>query len=253
MQADQQEAFDVLIIGAGLSGIGAAWHLATRLPGKTFAIFEARSTIGGTWDLFRYPGVRSDSDMFTLGYRFRPWSDPKIIADGPAILSYVRETAERHAIDERIRFEHRVRDLSWSRETGRWTVTAETPDGTRTVTARIVWNCAGYYRYAHGYTPDFPGRDQFGGVVVHPQNWPADLDCEGKKVVIIGSGATAVTLAPVLAKKAPSVTMLQRSPTYMFAMPGVSKTAERLASVLPARHVFALMRSCAGGALGFRT
>lgn len=233
---------DVVIIGAGLSGIGAAWHLQTRLPDTRFVLLEARGAIGGTWDLFRYPGVRSDSDMFTLGYRFRPWSDAKIIADGPAIRHYVRETAAAHGIDRKIHFSTRVTALNWSGAHARWTIRTQTPDEERVYTARFVWNCAGYYRYSAGFMPDFPGVESFAGPVIHPQNWPEGLDYTGKRVVIIGSGATAVTLAPAMTDKAAHVVMLQRSPTYMFAMPGTSAAARTLSRILPTGGVYALMR-----------
>ena len=242
MNASAETDFDILIIGAGLSGIGAASHLQKKLPGKRFAILEARGAIGGTWDLFRYPGIRSDSDMFTLGYRFRPWSDAKIIADGPSIRSYVRDTAAHYGIDQHIRFNHRVSDLSWSSAQGRWTARVETPDGVRQLTAQFIWNCSGYYRYANGYTPDFPGAATFEGTVIHPQNWPEHLDYSGKRVIIIGSGATAVTLAPAMADKAAHVTMLQRSPSYLFAMPGSSAAARVMAKILPKGAVYSLMR-----------
>lgn len=234
--------FDVLIIGAGLSGIGAAYHLQTRLPGKSYAILEGRDAIGGTWDLFRYPGIRSDSDMFTLGYRFRPWEQAKAIADGPSIREYVNDTAAQFEIDKRIRFNHWVSDLSWDTKSALWTVTASVDGETKKFTCNFLWNCAGYYRYAEGYTPDFPGRDTFKGQVIHPQNWPEDLDYAGKKVVVIGSGATAVTLIPSMAEDAGHITMLQRSPTFMFAMPGTSGLAKALHKVMPTSWAYNIMR-----------
>ena len=229
------EHVDVLIVGAGLSGIGAACHLREECPGKTYAILESRAAIGGTWDLFRYPGVRSDSDMHTLGYSFRPWRAAKAIADGPSILTYVRETAEEFGIDRKIRYNHRARRASWSSEKGLWTVEAERgPDGeTVQLTCQFLYLCTGYYEYDHGYTPEWPGVERFAGRVVHPQAWPEDLDYAGKRVVVIGSGATAVTLVPAMAEKAAHVTMLQRSPTYIVARPSVDRIATMLHHRLP--------------------
>src|SRR4051812_10020366 len=197
------EHVDVVIVGAGLSGIGASHHLQDRLPHKTYAILEAREAIGGTWDLFRYPGVRSDSDMQTLGYRFRPWSSRKAIADGPSILAYVLDTAREAGIDRRVRFNHRVQRAVWDGEQARWTVCG---DGFEDLTCDFLYVCGGYYRYDEGYLPAFAG--EFGGQVIHPQFWPADLDYRGKRIVVIGSGATAVTLVPALTDKAAHVTML---------------------------------------------
>jgi cation diffusion facilitator CzcD-associated flavoprotein CzcO len=227
------EHVDVLIVGAGLSGIGAACHLRRRSPGKTFAILEARGAIGGTWDLFRYPGVRSDSDMFTLGYKFRPWSDSRALADGGSIREYVESTAREYGVEQAIRFRHRVLRAEWSTPDARWTVHAErdNPDGstdTVRLTCSFLFTNAGYYRYDQGYTPTFPGIDDFAGQVVHPQHWPQDLDYAGKRVVVIGSGATAVTLVPAMAQTAAHVTMLQRSPTYIAALPARDALAERL-------------------------
>jgi monooxygenase len=236
------EHFDVLIVGAGLSGIGAARHLQAAFGGKTYAILEARDAIGGTWDLFRYPGVRSDSDMFTLGYRFRPWTEAKAIADGPSILSYVRATAAEAGIDSRIRFGHRVRRATWSGAAARWTVEADTSAGPVTLTCGFLLMCSGYYRYDEGYLPDFGGIGDFRGQVVHPQHWPAGLDYAGKRVVVIGSGATAVTLVPALAETAGHVTMLQRSPTYILAMPAEDGIATRLRQLLGARRGYAVTR-----------
>src|SRR4051812_46437982 len=190
------EHFDVLIVGAGLSGVGAARHLQANCPDKTYAILESRDTLGGTWDLFRYPGVRSDSDMHTLGYRFRPWTRAKAIADGPSILEYIRDTAASAGLDRVIRFGHRVVAASWSSATSRWTVDAIHNGQTIRFTANFLYLCTGYYHYNTGYLPDFPGIERFGGTVIHPQQWPEDLDYTGKKVVVIGSGATAVTLVP---------------------------------------------------------
>ncbi|QYE35282.1 NAD(P)/FAD-dependent oxidoreductase [Polymorphobacter sp. PAMC 29334] len=236
------EHFDVLIVGAGLSGIGAAYHLQTLCPGKTYAILEGRGAIGGTWDLFRYPGIRSDSDMYTLGYSFRPWREAKAIADGPSILSYVRDTAADHGIDHHIRFGHHVDSAAWSSADALWTVTA-TRDGVPVeLTCNFLFMCSGYYDYAAGHTPDFAGSADFAGQIVHPQHWPADLDYAGKRVVVIGSGATAVTLVPAMARTAAHVTMLQRSPSYVVARPAVDGIADRLRRNLPAKLAYALVR-----------
>lgn len=234
---------DVLIVGAGLSGIGAAAHLVRGRPQTTYAILESREASGGTWDLFRYPGVRSDSDMHTLGYRFKPWIGDKALADGPAILEYVRETAREHGVDDHVRYRHRVVRAAWDSGAGRWTVTAETPDGERTMTATFLWNCTGYYDYDRGYTPEFVGRDDFTGRILHPQHWPEDFDPQGAKVVVVGSGATAVTLVPALARAgAASVTMLQRSPTYILSMPAVDGVADRLRKRMSAETAYRLTR-----------
>jgi cation diffusion facilitator CzcD-associated flavoprotein CzcO len=236
------EHVDVLIVGAGLSGIGAAHHLQTAFTGRSYAILEAREAIGGTWDLFRYPGVRSDSDMQTLGYRFRPWTQASAIADGPAILKYVRDTAAEAGIDRHIRFGHRVVKAEWSTSDSQWTVEA-VHDGTPVqVTAKFLYVCSGYYHYDAGYTPDFPGIERFQGAVVHPQQWPEDLDYAGKKVVVIGSGATAVTLVPAMAGDAAHVTMLQRSPTYVVARPAEDAIANRLRRRLPLGLAYGLTR-----------
>ena len=243
----QAEHFDVLIIGAGLSGIAAGYHLQTKCPAKRFVILEGRESIGGTWDLFRYPGVRSDSDMFTLGYSFKPWTEPKAIADGPRILNYVRETAVENGIDSKIRFRHRVKRSSWSTKDACWTVEAErtTADGlteTVTFTCIFLFSCAGYYRYEEGYTPEFKGTADFEGRIVHPQKWPDDLDYAGKRVVVIGSGATAVTLVPEMARTAAHVTMLQRSPTYVVSRPAQDALANKLRRNLPANLAYHLIR-----------
>jgi monooxygenase len=232
------EHVDVLIVGAGLSGIGAARHLQAAFPDKTFLILEAREAIGGTWDLFRYPGVRSDSDMHTLGYRFRPWAQAKAIADGPSILSYVRETAAETGIDKRIRFGHRVTTANWSSEAATWTV--ET--GQASFSCAFLYFCTGYYRYDGGYSPEFPGLSDYQGELLHPQHWPEDLDYAGKRVVVIGSGATAVTLVPAMADKAAHVTMLQRSPTYILSMPTEDALASKLVRVLGKRPGYAITR-----------
>ncbi|MGH7822797.1 MAG: flavin-containing monooxygenase, partial [Candidatus Binatia bacterium] len=210
------EHFDVLVVGAGISGIGAAYHLQSSRPDRTYAILEGRDTIGGTWDLFRYPGVRSDSDMYTLGYSFRPWTGRKAIADGASILQYLRDTARGHGIDRKIRFRHQVERASWSTEDARWTVEARRTDTGEMVrfTSGFLFLCGGYYDYREGYTPELEGVGEFRGQLVHPQKWTADVDHAGKRVVVIGSGATAVTLVPALAETAAHVTMLQRSPSY---------------------------------------
>ena len=235
--------FDVLIVGAGLSGIGAAVHLQRDCPGRSFAILERRGAIGGTWDLFRYPGIRSDSDMFTLGYRFKPWTAAKAIADGPSILSYVRETAAENGVERHIRFDHKVAAAEWSSADARWTVTSTRSDGsTATLTCAFLFMCSGYYSYDEGHRPDFAGEADFAGRIVHPQFWPADLDYAGKRVVVIGSGATAVTLVPEMAKTAAHVTMLQRSPTYVVSRPGSDKVADQLRKWLPAKLAYALIR-----------
>jgi cation diffusion facilitator CzcD-associated flavoprotein CzcO len=240
----ETEHVDVLIVGAGLSGIGAGCHLQKHCPGKTFAILEAREAMGGTWDLFRYPGIRSDSDMFTLGYSFRPWEDAKAIADGPSILRYIHETASEHGVEQKIRFGHRVLRVDWSSADARWTVEAEQSDTgeTVTLTCGFLYACTGYYRYDEGYTPQFEGIDRFRGEIIHPQHWPEHLDCAGKRVVVIGSGSTAVTLVPSLAEEAERVTMLQRSPTYIVALPALDPIAAALRRVLPARIAYAILR-----------
>jgi cation diffusion facilitator CzcD-associated flavoprotein CzcO len=238
------EHLDVLIVGAGLSGVGAGCHLKTDCPGTTFAILEARERSGGTWDLFRYPGIRSDSDMFTLGYHFRPWTEAQAIADGPSILRYIRDTAREHDIDGAIRFNHRVVRAEWSSADARWTVQVERGDTgeTEQLTCAFLFGCTGYYRYDEGFTPQFEGVDRFAGQIVHPQHWPEDLDYRGKRVVVIGSGATAVTLVPSLAQRAAHVTMLQRSPSYVVSLPGRDPIARLLRRVLPARAVYPLVR-----------
>jgi cation diffusion facilitator CzcD-associated flavoprotein CzcO len=231
------EHLDVLIVGAGLSGIGAARYLQSECPWASFALFEARDAIGGTWDLFRYPGIRSDSDMYTLGYSFRPWAGEKTIADGPSILQYIKDTAAETGVNEKIRFRQRIVAADWSSEDARWYVTAErvdTGDVVR-VTAGFIFSCTGYYRYDRGYEPDFPGRERFQGTVIHPQHWPEDLDYEGKRIVVIGSGATAVTLIPSLAEQAEHVTMLQRSPSYVATVPANSPIATLFRRFLPER------------------
>lgn len=229
------EHVDVVIVGAGLSGIAAAYHVRARNPGKRIVILEARDAIGGTWDLFRYPGIRSDSDMYTLGYSFSPWSSDKAIADGPSILEYIRKTARDFGIDELIRFHHRVATAAWSSDTARWTIGAKKTDTGEdvTLTCGFLFMCSGYYSYEGGHTPAFAGMESFLGTIVHPQKWPEDLEYAGKRVVVIGSGATAVTLVPAMAEKAAHVTMLQRSPTYIVSRPSTDKIASRLRRRLP--------------------
>ena len=236
------EHVDVLIIGAGLSGIGAAHHLQSAFPERTYTILEARDAIGGTWDLFRYPGIRSDSDMNTLGYRFRPWTQAKAIADGPSILRYIRATAAEAGIDRHIRFGHRVVRADWSSADARWTVEVVHDGETVRLTARFLYACSGYYRYDAGHTPHFPGVERFRGTVVHPQHWPDDLDYAGKDVVVIGSGATAVTLVPAMAERAARVTMLQRSPTYIMALPSEDTIAGGLRRLLGDRRAYPITR-----------
>ncbi len=238
------EHVDVLIVGAGLSGVDAGYHLQRYLPGKSYTIFEARDTIGGTWDLFRYPGVRSDSDMYTLGYSFRPWRNDKSIGDGTSILSYVRDTAQAYGIDRKIRFHHRVTRAQWSSADATWTVDAERSDTGEAVrvTCGFLFMCTGYYRYDEGYTPQFPGVERFGGQIVHPQFWTDNVDYAGKRVVVIGSGATAVTLVPALAPEAGHVTMLQRSPSYVLSLPVEDPVLTAARRVLGARAAYALTR-----------
>jgi monooxygenase len=238
--ADQH--FDVVIVGAGLSGIGAGYHLQTEAPDRSYLILEGREAIGGTWDLFRYPGVRSDSDMYTLGYNFKPWREAKAIADGPSILKYVRDAAREHGIDKHIRYGHRVSAAAWSSEDAVWTVQAEGPDGPVRISCNFLFLCGGYYDYEQGYTPEFPGRSTFKGRLVHPQLWPTDLDYAGKRVVVIGSGATAVTLVPEMARTAAHVTMLQRSPTYVVSRPAEDRFANWLRRRLPAQLAYQIVR-----------
>ena len=244
MRTIASEHVDVLIVGAGLSGIGAACHLQRRCPSKSYAILEARDCIGGTWDLFRYPGIRSDSDMHTLGYSFRPWKAAKSIADGPSILSYIKETAEEYGVTDRIRFGHRVLGAEWCSDDARWTVAAERTETGELVelSAGFLMFCSGYYSYDQGYTPEIPGTDRFEGPIVHPQQWPENLDYDGKRVVVIGSGATAITLVPAMAERAAHVTMLQRSPSYVVSLPAEDALAGMLRRVLPPMAAYQAVR-----------
>jgi monooxygenase len=237
------EHFDVLIVGAGLSGIGAAYHLQKECPNKSFVILEGRNALGGTWDLFRYPGVRSDSDMYTLGYRFRPWREAKAIADGPSILRYLRETAAEYGIDRKILYGRRAKVANWSSTDALWTVEIERSDGTAVrLTCNFLYMCSGYYDYAEGYMPGWPGMERFAGEIVHPQKWPKALDYKGKRVVVIGSGATSVTLVPAMAETAKHVVMLQRSPTYILELPSQDFVANWLRGRVPARVAYTLVR-----------
>ena len=238
------EHFDVILVGAGISGIGAAWHLQNQAPGRSFVLLEGRESVGGTWDLFRYPGIRSDSDMYTLGFAFKPWLAAKAIADGPAILDYVKETAAENGIDAHIRFRHQVKAASFSSETALWTVEAERRDTGEAVrlTCRWLHMCSGYYNYAEGYLPDFAGMADFRGQIVHPQFWPEDLDYAGKRIVVIGSGATAVTLVPAMAWDAAHVVMLQRSPTYIVSRPSEDAIANWLKRRLPKMLAYQMVR-----------
>jgi monooxygenase len=238
------EHFDVLIVGAGLSGIGAAVHLQKHCPNKTYALLEGREAMGGTWDLFRYPGIRSDSDMYTLGYSFRPWKEAKAIADGSSILNYVKQTAQDYGITQKIRFNHRVKHAAWSSADAKWTVEIERGPSQESAryTCNFLFMCSGYYNYDEGYTPEFAGTDRFKGRIVHPQKWSDDVNYSGKRVVVIGSGATAVTLVPTLAQTAAHVTMLQRSPTYILSLPDQDAIANRLRRWLPAKLAYAITR-----------
>ena len=236
------EHVDVLVVGAGISGVGTGYHLQTRCPDRRYLILEARGAMGGTWDLFRYPGIRSDSDMHTLGFSFHPWTQAKAIADGPSIRQYVHDTAQAYGIDKHIRFNTKVRSASWSTPDARWTVETETAEGLATYTCDFLCMCSGYYSYEKGYAPSFAGAEDFGGRIVHPQFWPADLDYAGKRVVVIGSGATAVTLVPEMAKTAAQVTMLQRSPTYVVSRPAEDAFANRMRKLLPRKLAYGVTR-----------
>ena len=238
------EYFDVVIVGAGLSGVGAAYHLQDRCPGKRYVILEGRDSMGGTWDIFRYPGIRSDSDMYTLGYNFKPWLESKAIADGPSILNYVRETATENGIDKNIRYGHQVRKATWSSDDAAWTIEANLNGNGDIAVIRCnsILMCSGYYSYERGHTPEFKGRERFGGEIIHPQQWPESLDYRDKQVVVIGSGATAVTLIPELADEARHVVMLQRSPTYMVSAPDEDRIANFLRKILPQKTAYAITR-----------
>ena len=238
-----EDHVDVLIIGAGLSGIGAASHLEREAPNKSYAILESRGAMGGTWDLFRYPGIRSDSDMHTLGYSFKPWKHERAIADGPAILDYIRETAREYDVEKHIRYNQRATKISWDSDRAVWTVTIEQEGANAsTISCNFIYSCTGYYRYDQGYTPDFPDIEQFKGQVIHPQLWPEDLDYADKNVVVIGSGATAITVVPEMAKTAKHVTMLQRSPTYVVSRPGQDSFALRMNRWLPSKLAYLVTR-----------
>lgn len=236
--------YDVLIVGAGLSGIGAAVHLLKRSPGRTYQILEMRDAMGGTWDLFKYPGIRSDSDMHTLGFNFKPWKAQKAIADGPAIRDYIHETADEHGINPNIRYGYKVVSAAWDSAAAQWTVEVKVKGKKQKQKLTCNWlhMCAGYYKYDKGYTPEFEGRDEFKGDVIHPQHWPEDYDYSGKKVVVIGSGATAMTLVPAMTDKAEHVTMLQRSPTYVVSRPAEDKFANGLRKVLPGMMAYGITR-----------
>lgn len=233
---------DVIVVGAGISGIGAGYHLQDKCPDRSYMILEGRADMGGTWDLFRYPGIRSDSDMYTLGYIFEPWTEAKAIADGPNILNYVKRTAAKYGIDRHIRFGHHVTDASWSTEQACWTVTAVSEGREVQYSCHFLFMCSGYYNYAKGHRPEFAGEAEFAGRIIHPQFWPDDLDYLGKRVVVIGSGATAVTIVPEMAKTAAKMTMLQRSPTYVVSRPSEDAVANRLRRYLPSKLAYALVR-----------
>src|SRR4051812_10409140 len=237
-----QHHVDLLIVGAGLSGIAAAYHLQRNCPGKSYAILEARDSMGGTWDLFRYPGIRSDSDMFTLGYAFKPWRGGKSITDGGAIPDYIKETAREYGVEGKVRFRHKVVSAEWSSAEARWTVRAERDGEPVELTCDWLYGCTGYYRYDEGFTPKFEGTERFQGQIVHPQHWPEDLDYDGKRVVVIGSGATAMTLVPAMAERAAQVTMLQRSPTYVVSRPAADPVARVLRRLLPEKLSYHLTR-----------
>jgi cation diffusion facilitator CzcD-associated flavoprotein CzcO len=238
------EHVDVVVVGAGLSGIGAGYHLQTMSPDRSYVILEGRESLGGTWDLFKYPGVRSDSDMHTLGFSFKPWTEAKSIADGPSILKYLKQTVSQFGIDKHIRYGQLVTKAQWSTDDAQWTVTStnKATGATNTYTCSFLFMCSGYYSYKKGHTPEFVGRERFKGTIVHPQEWPTDLDYAGKRVVVIGSGATAVTIVPSMADKAQHVTMLQRSPTYMVSRPDHDVLANRMRKVLPPKMAYNLTR-----------
>ena len=237
------EHLDVVIVGAGISGISAAWHLQDRCPTKSYAVLERRDDLGGTWDLFNYPGIRSDSDMFTLGFRFKPWESAQSIADGASIKAYIKEAATENGIDQHIRYRQKVVAADWSDADNRWTVTVDNDGRQEQISCSFLFACSGYYNYDEGYSPEFEGAQDFQGTIIHPQHWPEDLDYAGKKVVVIGSGATAVTLIPALVNSgAGHVTMLQRSPTYIGSLPLIDPVAERANRWLPARAAHVVNR-----------
>jgi cation diffusion facilitator CzcD-associated flavoprotein CzcO len=241
---NQIPVYDVIVVGAGLSGIGAAYHLMHDCPNKTFTVLEGRDTLGGTWDLFRYPGIRSDSDMFTLGFPFNPWENPKAIADGPSILQYIKDTAAKFGIDKKIQYHHKVTDANWSDEEKMWTISIlPHPNiSATTLKCKFLMMCSGYYDYDNGYLPEFAGYNDFKGKIVHPQKWTSDIDYTNKKVIVIGSGATAVTLVPEMSKKAAHVIMLQRTPTYIMTLPGVDKVAGFFQKILPSKLAYKIVR-----------
>ena len=237
------EFVDVVIVGAGISGISAAWHLQDRCPDKSYLILESRDNLGGTWDLFKYPGLRSDSDMYTLGFRFKPWASEQAIVDGPSILNYLKEAAAENGIDKHMRFGHKVVSANWSDADNRWELTVDRGGERVEIHSSFLLACSGYYNYDEGYTPEFAGREDFRGTIVHPQHWPEDLDYQGKKIVVIGSGATAVTLIPALIDSgAGHVTMLQRSPTYIAALPDTDQFAARANKLLPEKAAYVATR-----------
>ncbi len=244
MNKKQEANYDVVIIGAGLSGIGAAYHLQDKCPDKSYTVLEGRAAMGGTWDLFKYPGIRSDSDMYTLGFSFNPWENPKAIADGPSILQYIKETAKKFGIDKKIQYQHKVIDANWSSETQSWTLQIAPNEEVEyeSIECKFLFTCCGYYNYQQGYQPKFPNSESFAGMLIHPQAWDTSLDYTNKKVVIIGSGATAVTLVPEMAKKASHVTMLQRSPTYIMSAPSEDKMANFLMRILPSKLAHAIVK-----------
>lgn len=243
MSESEAQHWDVVIIGAGISGISAAWHLQTMCPDRTFTILEGRDSLGGTWDLFRYPGIRSDSDMHTLGFTFKPWVAEKAIADGPAIMDYLNETVDEFDIRRHIQLNRQVRAARWSSDTSRWSLSVTADGSDTTITAGFVFMCTGYYSYKGGYRPAFAGEETFEGQIIHPQEWPDDLDYSDRKVVVVGSGATAVTLVPAMADRAAHVTMLQRSPTWMAVAPARDPIANALRKVLPVRLAYRLVRA----------
>lgn len=237
--------FDVIIMGAGLSGIGAACHLKRNCPDKTFIILEARNSMGGTWDLFRYPGIRSDSDMYTLGYNFKPWTNPKVIADGPSILSYIKETAKEFNIESKINYHTKVISIEWNTKNALWTLNCINTKSKASIvfTCQYLESCLGYYRYDRGYTPEFKGIEKYKGTLIHPQLWPDNFDYTNKEVIVIGSGATAITLVPAMTDKAKHVTMLQRSPTYVVSVPNKSIFPEKINAILPSNLMYTINRA----------